>query len=109
MGTLPISRRLWRITMGLSLPELLSEMCTAACLFTPLVLESFGLLALVPSSVGPLGGTVSCIVDLAALALARASAALLNTNYYAHTHGWWTMTLSCPTIAGIYPPIYHGA
>ena len=77
IGAFRISRRLWQITSGLSLPESLSETCTAACLFTPLVLVRFCLLALGPSSVGPLGRTVLCTMDFAAPALARASAASL--------------------------------
>ena len=40
-STLHISRRLWWITIGLSLPESLLETCTAACLFTPRVLVCF--------------------------------------------------------------------
>ena len=55
MGTLCIPRRQWRIIVGLSLPGSLSESCTAAYLFAPLVLVHFCLLALGPSSPGPLG------------------------------------------------------
>ena len=80
IGALRIPRRLCRITVGPSLPESLSETCTAACLFTPLVLMCFCLLALSPSSVDLLGRTVLCTVYLAALALARASAASLYFN-----------------------------
>ena len=79
MGALRISSRLWRITLGLPLPESLSATCTAACLFTPLVLVCFCLLALGPSSVGPVGRIVLCTMDFAAPALARASAASLYT------------------------------
>ena len=80
IGALCISHRLCRMTIGLSLPESLSETCTAACLFTPLVLACFCILALDPSSVGSLGHIVLCTVDLAAPARARASAALLYIN-----------------------------
>ena len=80
MGALRISRRLWWITVGLSLLESLSETCTAACLFTPRVLVRFCLFALGPSSIGPLGRTILCPMDFAAPALARASAASLYIN-----------------------------
>ena len=52
MGALRISCRLWRITVGLSLPESLSETSTAACLFTPLSLFAFASLpsVLLPSA-----------------------------------------------------------
>ena len=79
-GALRISRRLWRITIGMLLPVRLSETCTAIYLFTPRVLVCFCLLALGPSSVGPLGHAILCTVDFAAPAVARACAASLYTN-----------------------------
>ena len=79
MGAFRIPCRLWQIFVGLSLPESLPETCAVACLFTPLVLMLFCLLALRPSSVGPLGRTVLCTLDFAAPTLGRASAASLCT------------------------------
>ena len=70
MGAFCIPHRVWRICVGLSLPESLSETCITASLFTPLVLMPFCLLALGPSFVGPLDHTVLCTVDFAAPALA---------------------------------------
>ena len=87
IGALHISRCLWRITTGQSLPESLLETGTAAYLFTPRVLVCFCLLALGPSSVGPLGPSVLCTVHFAAPALARASATFATLLY---------TNLSCP-------------
>ena len=80
IGALCISRRLWRITIGLSLPELSSQTCTATCRFRPRVLVCFCLLTLGPSSGGALGRNVLCTLDFAAPTLANASAASLYTS-----------------------------
>ena len=101
MGALRIPRRLWRITVGLSVPEPLSETCTAARLFTPLVLVRFCLLALGPSSVGPLGCTVLCTVDFTAPARARASAASLCINLLC-PYTWATDTVAALARANWY-------
>ena len=78
---LRICRRLWRITIGLSLPPIsVSDACTSAYLFTPHALTCFCLVALGSPSAGPLGRDILCTVDLAAPALARSSAASLYTS-----------------------------
>ena len=53
ISALRISRRLWRITIGLSLSESSFETCTTACRFNTMVLVCFCLLNLGPLSSGP--------------------------------------------------------
>ena len=79
ISALRICHRLWRIAICLSLPVSLSDACTAACLFTRCALTSFCLVALGSPPAGTLGRDTLCTVDLAALALARSSAAFLYT------------------------------
>ena len=79
-GTLRISLRLCRMFAGLSLSELSSDTCTAACLLIPLPLVCLRLVA----SGLPCGMSLTrlglCTLDIAAPAFARVSASSLYTN-----------------------------